>query len=194
MTKKKAIGILTALALCLPVLVVDAIEQGGKGEAEKQRSYQLETAVMGSAGCDGESASFGTKGTLGQPTPIGTGDNGTQWLSAGFWAMFAMLSDVTSVQPSEIPQNSLQMSYPNPFNPATTIEYAVAVRGMVNLEIFNLKGQRVRTLIQEHQPPGRYQVVWKGRDNSGQIVSSGPYFYRLTTGDYQSVKKMLLIK
>ncbi|MBC7187919.1 MAG: T9SS type A sorting domain-containing protein [Calditrichaeota bacterium] len=70
-------------------------------------------------------------------------------------------------------------NYPNPFNPTTTIVYALPRSSRVTLEVYNLLGQCVRTLVDETEPPGVHRVLWDGRDANGQQVSSGCYFYRL---------------
>lgn len=90
---------------------------------------------------------------------------------------------------------ALANNYPNPFNPATTIKYALPQAGMVQLEVYNVVGQVVRTLVAEQQNAGRYVVQWDASNNSGQSLSSGIYFYRLQAGsDFLEVKKMLLLK
>ena len=89
---------------------------------------------------------------------------------------------------------SLKQNYPNPFNPRTTIAYYVADAGNVSLVIYNLLGEQVRTLIDESQDVGEYSIEWDGRDDSGRAVSSGVYFYRLSAGDFNETKKMMLMK
>lgn len=89
---------------------------------------------------------------------------------------------------------ALGQNYPNPFNPETTIAYDLAAEGEVRLEIYNVMGQVVRTLVSEVQPAGRYRVRWAGEDASGRQVASGVFFYRLQAGDFQGVKKLLLLK
>ncbi len=89
---------------------------------------------------------------------------------------------------------SLQQNYPNPFNPATTIEYAVPAAGHVMLEVYNILGQRVATLVNDVQDAGFYQVLWDGRDENHNTVATGLYVYRVTAGAFSSVKKMLLLK
>lgn len=79
--------------------------------------------------------------------------------------------------------------YPNPFNPATSIRYDLPAAGHVCLEVFNLKGQRVETLVDEHQLPGSYSATWNAED-----YCSGLYLYKLTAEDYTETKKMLLVK
>ena len=88
----------------------------------------------------------------------------------------------------------LAQNYPNPFNPTTTIEYGVPDRSQVLIEIFNVLGQAVRTLVDEEKSAGRYQAIWDCTDNSGRAVVSGVYFYRITAGSFKESKKMLLLK
>ena len=88
----------------------------------------------------------------------------------------------------------LFQNYPNPFNPVTTIEYDLTKRVKVELILYDLLGQEVRTLVSEKQNSGRKSVVWDGKDNNGRIVSSGVYIYILKTEDYLQSKKMIFIK
>ena len=90
---------------------------------------------------------------------------------------------------------ALANNYPNPFNPATTIKYALPQAADVELTVYNVVGQPVRTLVAEHQSAGRYVVEWDATNDSGHSLSSGMYFYHLEAGgDYREVKKMLLLK
>ena len=90
---------------------------------------------------------------------------------------------------------SLADNFPNPFNPATTIKYALPQAADVELTVYNVVGQPVRTLVAEHQSAGRYVVEWDATNDSGHSLSSGMYFYRLqVSGEFHEVKKMLLIK
>ena len=89
---------------------------------------------------------------------------------------------------------SLANNYPNPFNPATTIKYALPQAADVALTVYNVLGQPVRTLVAEHQNAGRYVVEWDATNDSGHSLSSGMYFYRLEAGGDLEVKKMLLLK
>jgi hypothetical protein len=92
-------------------------------------------------------------------------------------------------------QYALGNNYPNPFNPATTLKYALPEAGFVKLEIYNVVGQMVRTLVAGQQNAGRYVIQWDASDDSGRSLSSGIYFYRLQAGgDFLEVKKMLLLK
>ncbi len=94
----------------------------------------------------------------------------------------------------------LEQNYPNPFNPATNISYTIqrkpGSKGPVKsrLVVFNLLGREVRVLVDEYQSPGRYSVKWDGLTSQGTRASSGVYFYRLTYGDQNQTKKMVLLK
>jgi len=88
----------------------------------------------------------------------------------------------------------LLYAFPNPFNPNTNIRYSVREAGKVNIDIYNVKGQLVRSFKAEHNAPGYYQVNWDGRDANGKPASSGIYMYRMSSGKYSSSKKMILAK
>ena len=90
---------------------------------------------------------------------------------------------------------ALANNYPNPFNPATTIKYSLPQAADVELIVYNVLGQPVRTLVAEHQSAGRYAVEWDATNNNGHSLSSGMYFYRLAAGgEFLETKKMLLLK
>jgi len=89
---------------------------------------------------------------------------------------------------------TLRANYPNPFNPTTTISFDINREGNVLLEVFNVKGQRVKTLADRVYGIGQHKVVWNGDDEMGNSVSSGMYFYRMTTDDFNGVKRMMLMK
>ncbi len=89
---------------------------------------------------------------------------------------------------------SLLGNYPNPFNPSTTISFSLKEKTKVKLEVYNVLGQKVRTLVEKDLPAGMNQVNWNGVDNSGRSVSSGVYFMRMEAGRYSSTKKMIMIK
>jgi hypothetical protein len=89
---------------------------------------------------------------------------------------------------------SLSPNYPNPFNPETSIGYTIVESGVVRLDIVNISGQLVRTLVDGAQSQGRHTVVWDGRDGSGKRVSAGVYLYRLRAGGFIETKKMMLLQ
>ncbi|MEA3499961.1 MAG: T9SS type A sorting domain-containing protein, partial [Candidatus Marinimicrobia bacterium] len=96
----------------------------------------------------------------------------------------------TSISEKNIPNDfTLKQNYPNPFNPQTTIEYSLLQKEFVNLQVFNLKGQLVKTLISKQQEIGNYSVIFDGSN-----FASGIYFYRIEAGEYSNTKKLVLMK
>ncbi|MBU0982672.1 MAG: T9SS type A sorting domain-containing protein [candidate division Zixibacteria bacterium] len=89
---------------------------------------------------------------------------------------------------------ALHQNRPNPFNPSTTIDFALPQPSHVRVEVFNVLGRRVRTLLDGDLDVGEHMVLWDGMNDSGEGVSSGVYFYRLTADGFTSSKKMLLLK
>ena len=96
---------------------------------------------------------------------------------------------------STLPGNfALHNNYPNPFNPVTNITYDIPEVANVTLEIYNITGQKVRTLAQGSHEPGRYRVLWNATNDHGEGLSSGMYVYRIQAGDFVSTKKLVLMK
>ncbi len=88
----------------------------------------------------------------------------------------------------------LDQNYPNPFNPETEISYQLPEAVQVRLTIFNLSGQKIRSLVNAEMAAGRHVARWDGKDESGVDVPSGVYFYTLEAGSFIDTKKMTLIK
>ena len=88
----------------------------------------------------------------------------------------------------------LQQNIPNPFNPETTIHYSLKDAGRVKIEIFNIKGEKIRTLVNEYKNIGHHSTIWNGMDNSGKTVANGMYFYSMISEKYHKIRKMLIIK
>ena len=92
---------------------------------------------------------------------------------------------------------ALSQNFPNPFNPSTTIQFSIPEGGgsvKVRLDIFNIRGQVVATLVDRTVTAGEYNIQWDGSDSAGRRVSSGVYFYRLTTPEYKATRKMVILK
>jgi len=129
-------------------------------------------------------------------------DNYESAWSDTFFCDLAEGLQVTSVEGSplsDIPKDfSLEQNYPNPFNPSTTIQYSIprtetaSVR--VVIDLYNTSGQKIRSLVDVEQQPGRYSVVWDGRDDWGQVVGSGVYFYRIRAGEFMRTRKLTFLK
>jgi hypothetical protein len=104
-------------------------------------------------------------------------------------------TDVAGGQEESLPSNfALSHNYPNPFNPVTTIEYSIPSRTQVTIEIFNVLGQKVQTLVDETKSAGSYRIEWNGIDDVGKPVSTGVYLYRFIADEVVQTKKMLLLK
>lgn len=89
---------------------------------------------------------------------------------------------------------SLAQNYPNPFNPKTMIRFALPKDSWVKLEVYNILGQKVKTLVDEKLAAGVKEVEWDGKDSKGLEVASGIYFYRIKADDFSDVKKMVMLK
>jgi len=85
-------------------------------------------------------------------------------------------------------------NYPNPFNPTTTISFALHEASNVKIDVYNITGQHVKSLLNEHLEADNHNIVWIGNDNEGRSVSSGVYFYKMQAGRYTSTRKMILMK
>ncbi len=96
---------------------------------------------------------------------------------------------------NELPETvTLSGNYPNPFNPETEILFQLPENEKINLSVYNLKGQLVRTLIDSYLPGGSHSVIWDGTDNQGKLAGSGVYFYQLSAGNINKTGKMVLLK
>ena len=103
--------------------------------------------------------------------------------------------DYVSIEDNTIPQSeSYLRNHPNPFNPETKIVFNLPEEGNVKLEIYNIKGQKVKTLLDCYMSPGRNEMIWYGKDDNGKHVSSGVYFYQLITEKKIITQKMILVK
>ncbi|MCK5126465.1 MAG: S8 family serine peptidase [candidate division Zixibacteria bacterium] len=89
---------------------------------------------------------------------------------------------------------TIRDNYPNPFNPATTIRFSLNHATEINLDIYNILGQRVARILSAHYPAGEHEVIWEGLDNNGDEVASGVYFAKLSGGGNQSTRKMILVR
>ena len=106
-------------------------------------------------------------------------------------------SVITSVEPPAdaiVRTFRLHQNYPNPFNPETVIKYDVATSSYIKIEILNVLGQRITTLVNEVKQAGTYETVWDGLNESGIASASGVYIYRLKTNRFETAKKLLLIR
>lgn len=103
-------------------------------------------------------------------------------------------NSVTSPQQVEIHEYSLSQNYPNPFNPITKLNFTLPSKSNVRIEIYNMLGIRVQTLIDEEFPAGEFKVFWDGRDNTQSLLPSGIYVARMRAGNFTSSKKLTLLR
>lgn len=114
-----------------------------------------------------------------------------------FYGPFKVYTDEDQIEDElqiDKPVTQLLSSYPNPFNPDVNIPYKLIENNSVKIDIFNVKGQRVRTFTRNNQEPGNYSIYFDGRDTKGNRLSSGIYFYRMKTDTYSQTNKMILLK
>jgi flagellar hook assembly protein FlgD len=106
-----------------------------------------------------------------------------------------VMKTTSDVQELNIPQEfALYQNFPNPFNPSTTISFDLPNDINVRVEIFDINGRKIHTLVNEPKESGTHHVIWNGEDDRGTSVASGVYVYRIQAGDFVQSKKLLFMK
>jgi hypothetical protein len=177
MHKYKSILIMVAITTLLFLLFIPA-----------QAQYALKSSVFGNGLGVVSGSSNAITSTLGQPF-IGVTSNTSNIHQVGFWFYVNLITGITAGDDLLPKKFELMQNYPNPFNPVTKIKYAVPKPTHVRVEIYNVLGQRVGTLVNEEKQPGYYTV-----DFNASSLASGFYIYRLETGGFNAVKKMIVTK
>jgi len=183
---KKPLYLVMLSLICLALLTV----------SPTQAAYLLLNDVLSTGGGHLESGGYLLDYSTGQ-VAVGLSTGPTHIESGGFlgWQLLGPVVSVEEETPELVPsRHALSQNYPNPFNPETHIGYQLPTASHVSLVVFNVTGQIVNRLVDELQMPGSYTATWKGVDQSGRAVASGIYFYQLTCGEFQQVRKMLLLK
>ena len=108
------------------------------------------------------------------------------------WSMYLITGVEEEI--AVISDYALLQNYPNPFNPATRIDFALPAAARVRIWVFSITGQIVRTLAEGSYPSGRHSVLWDGRDDRGEALPSGLYYYAMESGGFHAVKKLLFVK
>ncbi len=123
---------------------------------------------------------------------------GRDGITAVAYNLFAqkLTNEVVANEDEVVPSPllTLEQNTPNPFSAATTIRYNLPAKGNATLEVYNIKGQKVRTLLNAEQDKGNGSVVWEGKDDSGKTCANGVYYYRLTSASASGTRKLVLIK
>jgi hypothetical protein len=187
-------SVLYCLAVVCVVFTLGANAGRPTARAPGQSPYILRTSVFGVAGGVAAGGDRVQRGTLGQPTPIGVSAAAGRAHFAGFWATWSGTVWTGVEEEAPIFSNELYQNYPNPFNPTTTIRYSVASAGEVVIDILDVLGHRVKTLVRDTRAPGIYTITWDGSDDSGNRVASGVYFCRFNVSGYQTTKKVAVLK
>jgi len=181
-------------------LIICSTRSGGLGGADMYYSVKEEDewnplTNFGSP-VNSNSAEWGpgfisNNGMIAGTILFGSGRNG----GYGGWDIWqSMQTSSISISDSQPLAFKLHECYPNPFNPSTTIAFNIIEASKVSIEVFNMKGQKVKTLVYEVLPAGEHSVIWNGMDSNGMKIGSGIYLYKLKAGDFHEVKKMILMK
>lgn len=110
-------------------------------------------------------------------------------------SLYDFVTDVKDEQEVSLPKNfGLTQNYPNPFNGQTNIEFQISSQSSVKIQIFNILGQKIKTLIDEEKSPGYYTIIWDSKNDFGDSMNSGIYFIKFTAGKFTEAKKMTLLK
>ena len=140
----------------------------------EELSYQFENLIFGNEYIAGVSAQYS--------------DGESEIISAAFTYNCVIADDIISLEAE------LVGSYPNPFNPSTTITFSLSLPEYVSISIYNTAGQLVKKLVDSEFSIGNHNIVWNGVDNNNKRASSGMYLLRMQTKDYTAIKKIMMIK
>jgi len=183
---------MTRIIIIITALLLLAIMVGAR-----QQEYSLNWMSINSGGnMTQSSTNYAAQITVGQPV-AGKCQSASYRASLGFWSGRAgIITDISDNDDEDVLPATFELgqNYPNPFNPATVIKYSLTERCHVTLDIYNVLGQKVRTLVDESKPLGQYQIIWDGLDDNGLETAAGVYLYRLKAGNYLVTKKMMFIK
>ncbi|HNX00935.1 MAG TPA: T9SS type A sorting domain-containing protein [Candidatus Cloacimonadota bacterium] len=124
-------------------------------------------------------------------------DDGSIYTANGYFGI--QKYDISTIVPNinnvVTPAQHMKIdNYPNPFNPSTTIRFELPESGWVKMDIYNIKGQHIRNLLDEHRLNGQNQVVWNGTNDNGKTVASGVYLVKVSSGQYSASRKVIMVK
>jgi len=151
--------------------------------------YTLKSSVLGNGYGIMSGTSHAITSTVGQSF-IGRTTGSSNINQVGFWYYINLITGIPGEEDNLLPKEfELMQNYPNPFNPVTKIKFAVPTASHILVEVYNVLGQRVSTLVNEEKPPGYYVV-----DFNASSLASGFYIYRLEANGFNAVKKMIVTK
>ena len=153
------------------------------------QNSKVARSTTGSSSIESASNSFQMKGTLGQIT-VGASAGSEATVASGYWGWITKKTSLDTEKEEIIPSVfKVQPAYPNPFNPTTKIDFAIPEDNKVLLEVYDINGRKISTLIDKNIQKGYHSIVWNGSD-----YSSGVYFIRMASGGYVSTNKVVLVK
>ena len=158
--------------------------------AEGNWVWQSDNLTVTSARYDGPALTLGAEYSYGVTVDDGYGNKSFIEESFVYQGKVEVEEDMNTAYPSVF---YLSQNYPNPFNPTTTISYSIPQTDCVQLKVYNVVGDLVRTLVREEKSPGNYTAIWDGRNDKGRLVSSGVYFYTLNISGKNVISKRMLL-
>lgn len=181
-------------SIALAVMLVTLTVTGARGE------FRLISDLVSAGAADGQGGAFRLQGSVGEsPSDRITGP---PWvLQQGFWFLWRKVVGIPET-PETLPQRifdfQLDQNAPNPFNPVTRIAFVVPGEtgevALTRLDIVDVQGRLVRTLVNAPLTVGTHRITWAGDDNGGRPVGSGVYFYRLLADGHSSIRRLVLLK
>lgn len=173
-------------------LCIFLVSMNGLSHAQSSNRFQIKRWSITSGGGNDVTTRFQLKESALGGFVLGTSS------SQGFLLNGGML--ITTVEDSQYVSSELPdlfrllPNYPNPFNPTTTILFSLPKASDVKIQIINSFGRVIKTIDQGHQHAGDHRIVWDGRDDGRQSVTSGVYYYQIIADDFKAVRKMILLK
>ena len=184
----------TSRNAAIPALAVILAIGATAGLAPPARAqYIMQRYTVDGGGGTSAAGPYAVSGTAGQ-NDAGTLSAGSYVLAGGFW--FGG-SETSSVQPPATPavfQTRIDSASPNPSRGSTAVTFSLAIPQVVRAEVFDVRGVRVRTLLDGPRPAGQYRAVWNGTDERGASVASGVYLLRFTIGNQEKLQKIALVR
>lgn len=169
-----------SLFLCCPVFLI-------------AQNYSHQNQVLSSGGGPISASIYENFSIIGEPCLSSELSGGIYSATIGF---FPEPAGFVGIEDAEIPLIKTYMSqnYPNPFNPITTIDFSLKDDSQVIIIIYNIKGQKIKTLVNDFKESGNHSVTWNGKDHDNKHVASGIYFYHMKTSNYDKIRKMIMLK
>lgn len=183
----------TKEALALGVLAMTAV-LAAVAVSAGPATIVRHVSADGGGECSG--GSLTVRATLGEPVAGNVYAQSANYsVEAGFWGSSPeVITGVDDETPVRFERAELHQNTPNPFNPRTTIQFALPTESHVELVLYDTSGRKIRTLLDERLAAGVVSVTWDGTDDVGHAVSSGVYVYQLRTASFTASRKMVLVR